>query len=622
MGVPRFFIEILKKYKNTHFWDPNFRSQYFFMDYNAFIHNTRYSFFKQITYAELEKLSVSKREQALANYVVEKTLEFVNNVVKPEKLLYIAFDGPVPKSKMVESRGRRYKAVKEEKYYDELRETFKIEEKDITSLISNVSISPGTTLMEKIASGLWSAIQKKKFMGGQIIAILDDTNIPGEGEHKILNFIRYLKSLDEKVCIYSPDADVIILSLQYKGDIYNIREKRFESKEDLELYPDPDVKYIIFSVTKYRAAIKQEFGDYDEVRLSRDLMFITFFIGNDFIKAIYFLKSNKDGFRIILEIYKRLLNKYKTTDKPYLVEIVERKKECKEESKCNVTRIPLLNQNFLVDIFQELSKMEDRYMKEYQNRILSKMEKVPDEIENTYEAKKASFQHDLYYLQTNPFAEPELFKIINYNQPRHLWNQEYYSYFFGIYPDNVKEFKNYKKLICKTYLESLSYCIQYYLTGLPSWKWYYPFRVAPMPSDILHFINDMPKGLDFTFELGTPYTPIEQLALMLPPQTVSILPRPLRTLITTATSPLAPYYPIDFKIDKVFGEKYTYSKPLLPVPSDEVVLPSIQETFEKFTKSEKERNKLSDTYQLYEPENLVLKDLILDVPRMIDVNHK
>jgi 5'-3' exonuclease len=143
-----------------------------------------------------------------------------------------------------------------------------------------------------------------------------------------------------------------------------------------------------------------------------------------------------------------------------------------------------------------------------------------------------------------------------------------------------------------------------------------------MPSDILHFINDMPKGLDFTFELGTPYTPIEQLALMLPPQTVSILPRPLRTLITTATSPLAPYYPIDFKIDKVFGEKYTYSKPLLPVPSDEVVLPSIQETFEKFTKSEKERNKLSDTYQLYEPENLVLKDLILDVPRMIDVNHK
>ena len=621
MGIPRFFINLLKKYRNTHFkWDSDFKCQYFFMDYNAFIHNTRYSFLKQTTYLELEKLSVAKREQALADYVVEKTLEFVNNIVKPEKLLYISFDGPVPKSKLVESRGRRYKAIKEEKYLDELRETFK-EEKDISSLISNVSISPGTTLMEKISSGLWNAINKKKFMGGKIIAILDDTTIAGEGEHKILNFIRYLKSLDEKVCIYSPDADVIVLSLQYKGDIYNIREKRFESREDIALYPDPDVKYIIFSITKYRLAIKKEIGDFDEVRLSRDIMFITFFIGNDFIKAIYFLKSNQDGFRVILEIYKRLLNKYKNTDKPYLVEIVERKKEG-EESKSDVTRFPLLNQKFLVDIFQELSKMEDRYMKEYQSRILSKMEKVPDEVENTFEAKKSSFQHDAYYLPTNPFSEPELFKIINYNQPRNVWNQEYYSYFFGLDPNNVKEFKNYKKLICKTYLESLSYCIQYYLIGLPSWKWYYPFKVAPMPSDILYFMNEMPKNLDFTFELGKPYTPIEQLALMLPPQTISILPRPLRTLINTVNSPLTPYYPIDFKVEKVFGEKFTFAKPLLPVYNDEFVLPLIQETFEKFTKNEKERNKLCDTYRLYEPENLLLKDIILDVPRMIDINHQ
>ena len=123
------------------------------------------------------------------------------------------------------------------------------------------------------------------------------------------------------------------------------------------------------------------------------------------------------------------------------MKIVEKKKECKEEGKeelkCNGTKVPILNQSFLVDILQELSKMEDRYMKEYQNRILSKMEKGirdNEEVENTFEAKKASFQHDVYYLPINPFSEPELFKIINYNQPRNLWNQEYYSYFFGILP--------------------------------------------------------------------------------------------------------------------------------------------------------------------------------------------
>ena len=616
MGVPRFFIELLKKYRNTHFWDSNFRSQYFFMDYNAFIHKTRHSFMKEKKYEDLVKLSVSKREQLLANYIVDKTLEFVNNVTKPEKLLYIAFDGSVPKSKVVESRARRYKTVKEEKYFEELKEIFKIEEKDVSSLISNVSISPGTTLMEKISKGLWNVIDKKKFMGGEIIVILDDTNVPGEGEHKILNFIRSIKNIDEKVCIYSPDADVIILSLQYKGDIYNIREKRLESREDLELYPNPDVKYIIFSIREYRSAIKKEFGDFDEVRLSRDLIFITFFIGNDFTKAIYFLKSNKDGFNIILEVYKKLLNKYKNTNKQYLVEIIEKIKEDN-----NIIRTPLLNQSFLIDIFQELSRMEDKYMKEYQNKIFNKMDKFNEECENSFESKKASFQHELYYLPTNPFAEPELFKIINYYKPHPIWIQEYYSYFFGIFSCNTKEYKKYKKLICKTYLESLSYCLQYYLSGLPSWKWYYPFRVAPMPSDILTFINEMPKGLAFTFDIGKPYTPIEQLTLMLPPQMISILPRPLRLLINSDTSPLAPYYPIDFKLDKVFGEKFTYSKPLIPVYIDEYVLPIIQETFDKFTKSEKERNKLSYKYQLYEPENLLLKDILSDIPRIIDFNY-
>jgi protein-S-isoprenylcysteine O-methyltransferase Ste14 len=74
------------------------------------------------------------------------------------------------------------------------------------------------------------------------------------------------------------------------------------------------------------------------------------------------------------------------------------------------------------------------------------------------------------------------------------------------------------------------------------------------------------------------------------------------------------------KLAKVFGEKYIYSHALLPPFVDEIVRPAIQETFPKFTKSEKERNKLSDTYDLYEPSGTSLKKLMLDVPRSINVN--
>ena len=45
-----------------------------------------------------------------------------------------------------------------------------------------------------------------------------DCCVPGEGEHKIMDFIRYSKTNDlftpsTTHCVYSPDADVILLTL-------------------------------------------------------------------------------------------------------------------------------------------------------------------------------------------------------------------------------------------------------------------------------------------------------------------------------------------------------------------------------------------------------------------------
>ena len=65
-----------------------------------------------------------------------------------------------------------------------------------------------------------------------------------------------------------------------------------------------------------------------------------------------------------------------------------------------------------------------------------------------------------------------------------------------------------REVICMKYLESLVYCLQYYLVGVPSWKWYYPFRAAPLPSDILYFMRN--KSLDFKFKKSKPFTPLQQ----------------------------------------------------------------------------------------------------------------
>jgi len=605
MGIPRFFINIIKKYKDTHFRGKGFEFQNLFMDYNAFLYPSMIEFSKKYSYEEVKKLTDTKRETLLAEFITNRTINYVNEL-KPEKLLYIAFDGPAPRSKMKLQRYRRYGGVKKREYLEELKKEYKMEEKSVSSLFNSASLSPGTTLMEKIAKHLIVASKKKKFMNGKIAVIINDTTIPGEGEHKILNFIRMLKNLKDKIVIFSPDADMVVLSLQYEGDIYVIQGRDSNKKDHVLLYPDNSVKYIVFSITKYREALEKEFNfvnDLDEIRLSRDVIFLSFFVGNDFIKPIFFTKSNKNySFDIILNIYKRILSKYKNTEDPYLVKI---------------NNEATVNHNFFMDIVKELANMEDRSMKNYYQRLLNKMNKEPERVEDTYEAKESEFIHQYYYVSTNPFYEPEIFKKIDYNAQHNVWKNQYYSEYFGLSLNNMSEFSSYKNLVCQKYLQSLTYCLRYYLTGLPSWDWYYPFRVSPMPSDILYFMKNTPKDLDFKFTLGKPYQPIEQLAMIIPPQFNHMLPKPLRVLIDDPKSPLAPFYPIDFEFDKLVGEKQEYSYPLLPPFIDEYVRPSIQETFSKFTKTEQKRNTLKEDYDFYEPSFNYIDNMILENPRNI-----
>lgn len=591
MGVPRFFIEILKKYKKTHFSSENFKFEYLFMDYNAFIYPSSREYLKTISYDKFQKMTVSKREQAIADFVVKKTIQYVKEL-NPSKLLYLAIDGPAPRGKMKLQRSRRYKALMRERYVEKLRKEFDIKD-DISTLWSTNSLSPGTSQMEKISKGLKIAAKKKQF--GNITVIIDDYSIPGEGEHKILQYIKMLETENskDKLVVYSPDADMIILCLQYEGDIYNIRERDPKRKEDKELYPSDEVKNIIFSVNKYRSALKNEIAinksDIDEFKLARDIMFITFFIGNDFVKAIYYTKSNKRGFRTILDLYKETFQE--------LIKVGNQN----EYLVFTNNNIPQINRNFFIKYLKKLSSIENSSMKIYYKGILFKMNKpIEKKSENSFELMKSNFEHEPYYSLNNPNSDQGVFKKINYNEPHKIWKKQYYSYFFKISPSNFGEYRNYINTVCNKYLESLEFCLRYYLSGKPpSWNWYYPFPVAPLPSDILPvYLKKLNSNTKF--DQGSPYHPIEQLTMILPPQSVSILPKTIRDLIKKPNSALTPYYPIDFKLEKVSGEKFIYSYAILPQFVDSIVRPLIQSTFSTFTKSDKERNKLNTKYSIYE----------------------
>lgn len=89
-------------------------------------------------------------------------MNYINEIiqlVKPGKLLFLAFDGVAPRAKMNQQRSRRFKAARK---YDELDESLRkggVIEKE--EHFKNNSISPGTEFMFELNRQIRFFIQRK-----------------------------------------------------------------------------------------------------------------------------------------------------------------------------------------------------------------------------------------------------------------------------------------------------------------------------------------------------------------------------------------------------------------------------------------------------------------------------
>lgn len=123
-------------------------------------------------------------------------------IIKPKKLIYMAIDGVAPRAKMNQQRSRRFRAAQEAKEKKskemELLKDWKgkglkaPEIKSDHSFDSNV-ITPGTTFMHRLAQALKMYLAHKlqnDHLWKGLTVIFSDSNVPGEGEHKILEFVR------------------------------------------------------------------------------------------------------------------------------------------------------------------------------------------------------------------------------------------------------------------------------------------------------------------------------------------------------------------------------------------------------------------------------------------------
>ncbi|KAL7942276.1 exoribonuclease [Trichoderma barbatum] len=159
----------------------------------------------------------------------------VVNMVRPRKILMIAVDGVAPRAKMNQQRSRRFRSAREAQEKEEdkkaLIELLKRQnggvfpaadaETVVKKAFDSNSITPGTPFMDILALSLRYWCQYKLNTDpawAKMKIIISDATVPGEGEHKIMNFIRSQRTSpnydpNTRHVIYGLDADLIMLGL-------------------------------------------------------------------------------------------------------------------------------------------------------------------------------------------------------------------------------------------------------------------------------------------------------------------------------------------------------------------------------------------------------------------------
>ena len=129
------------------------------------------------------------------------TVEHLFMISKPKKRLILCVDGPAPLAKQAQQRQRRFRSVAETS-------------KDAP--FDSCKITPGTEFMDYLSKYVDWYIRKRVSESPEwrkIQVIFSNEKAPGEGEHKIVNYIRYYGNTDETYCINGLDADLIMLAL-------------------------------------------------------------------------------------------------------------------------------------------------------------------------------------------------------------------------------------------------------------------------------------------------------------------------------------------------------------------------------------------------------------------------
>ncbi|CAL5871274.1 uncharacterized protein PFLUO_LOCUS5524 [Penicillium psychrofluorescens] len=322
MGVPKFFRWLSERYPAISMLIaesriPEFDSLY--LDMNGIIHNCTHKDSDSPTF----RMTEDQMFIAIFNYI-----EHLFGKIKPQKLFFMAVDGVAPRAKMNQQRARRFRTALDAENAKEKAIAQGVEMPTEDAFDSNC-ITPGTEFMAKLTQQLKYFINKKisedtDWQGVEIV--LSGHEVPGEGEHKIMEYIRRAKAQPDyhanvRHCLYGLDADLIMLGLlSHDPHFCLLREEvtfgRQVSKKSKELEHQ---NFFLLHLSMVREYLELEFQELEEEgalpfpfnmeRVIDDFILMAFFVGNDFLPNLPNLHINEGALALMFKIYKEVLPK-------------------------------------------------------------------------------------------------------------------------------------------------------------------------------------------------------------------------------------------------------------------------------------------------------------------------
>ncbi len=560
MGIPLYFRYLVNNYDNILSHHKNIpQTDNLYLDLNCAIHYCCREVLKEFPYQKTKHVSLEhKMIQNVIHYI-----ELLVDYSKPRKLLYIAIDGPAPKAKMVQQRQRRFK-----KFYEK-REQAKIYQKNELTIPEKEewdtnAITPGTIFMDKLSQHLKkNIVQNEKFK--KLEVIFSDSNIPGEGEHKLLHHLRQNQTPEDINVIYGLDADLIMLCMASKKEkILLLRETvEFNNQIHVDGY-----KFLYLQIDKLKenliweimTRMEREFLSTEEKSMILDdYIFFSFLLGNDFIPHSPTLSIKTDGIDLIIDLYTRYYNELKTN----LVN-VELKK---------------INHDFLKSIFYDLGLLEDSILLDFTKKRNRK--RKPNKVYDSQAAR------ELDLLNLHPQFNRQ--KEVYIDQGNDDWRERFYDTIFQV--DSQYEIDK----ICHTYLEGVYWNFHYYFDECISWEWNYPYSQPPSYQDIYRYLHTFISNINhLNITKSRPFKPFEQLLMVLPQQSRVLLPPSYQKLMIEPQSDIIEYYPQEYQIETTNKYYLWECQPILPY----IISSTIRNVSSKLklNQEEKERNKLGKIF--------------------------